>query len=275
MSFTHRSFDSDPVFEAFISAARSGDLARVEASLADTPGFATMASAPGGRTALMWAAAKGYVKIVQALLPLSEPGAFADDCDWNALMFAAANGREDCARALLLSTDPSTTSRRERLTPLILAALKGDAACVRLLRPLNDEAWRDVHGRTALSAAAVANHEDCLRALLPPRGAPGEASLVRHALDAAVARQSWACADILAARRPKSEILAFLDTAKGVALPCCLAEIERLELTDILSPSALANSADPAGCVLPFSSSQSGAMDAEDGSQPSRRAPRL
>jgi ankyrin repeat protein len=117
-----------------------------------------------GKTAMIYAAARGFPQIVQRLL---DAGVMVDaryGHGLTALMWAAGHEEGVDPRAagavigLLLDRGASIDAADDRgRTALIIAAERGDAEAVGLLLERGaDRAWRDKQGQTAFDLAASA-----------------------------------------------------------------------------------------------------------------------
>ena len=149
-----------------IEAARSGDVARLSALLAE--GADAHSASPDGTTALHWAARAASIAAVEQLLAAGADPERANRYGITPLALAAESGEPAVVGALLAAgADPNTASPAGE-TVLMVAARTGR---VPLLDRLLDagatvdaiESWR---GQTALMWAAAENNDDAAARLL-------------------------------------------------------------------------------------------------------------
>jgi len=151
---------------------------------------------PQGRTALMWAAQKGFLDCVKELLPHSDARA-ADDHGATALMDAASMGAFSCLSELLAQSDASMVDVYGR-NALMFAGRAGCEKSVRALLPLCDPRKKDKENMTALMWAVRADSLEGVKALLPVSDAKAVDKNGNDALALAERHNCWAAADALA-----------------------------------------------------------------------------
>jgi ankyrin repeat protein len=136
----------DTDFLEMVKNGRTDDVGR-----AVTRGQSPNTSDSSGRTAIMYAAAAGYVEIIQLLVNNKANFRMKDRQGRSAVYWAAATGQED-ALALLLELGASASEAdRQGTTPLMVAARRGfDGIVKRLLDAKADINATDHTGRTAL-----------------------------------------------------------------------------------------------------------------------------
>jgi ankyrin repeat protein len=149
------------------SAAELGEMGEVGRLLEAEPFLLEQTSS--GYTALIWAAVRGRVEVVELLV---QKGAQleAKDSTWGttALISAALNGQRTVVESLLtLGSDPTATDN-EGNTALLWAAGRGHDSVVKVLLPAS---MAGVHvknkdGVTALAWAQANNHTMVVQALL-------------------------------------------------------------------------------------------------------------
>jgi ankyrin repeat protein len=135
----------------FFYHVTSGDLEKVERSLAT--GSNVNATDPSGRsrTALIMATVAGNDEMVRLLLRFKAKPDMRDDGGNAALSYAAAGGHVEMAVALIKAGATVDIENRQGLTPLMFAASEGESEVAReLLVHKADFARRDYTGRTAL-----------------------------------------------------------------------------------------------------------------------------
>ncbi|MGQ0676584.1 MAG: ankyrin repeat domain-containing protein [Rhodospirillales bacterium] len=104
-----------------------------------------------GRTAMMYAAAGGYVEIIEILVKNKANVRIKDKQGRSALYWAAAMGHEDALELLLKLGAPANDPDRQGTTPLMVASRRGFEGVVRqLLAAKADVNATDHTGRTAL-----------------------------------------------------------------------------------------------------------------------------
>lgn len=122
-----------------------------------------------GTTALIVAAAHGFLEGVGLLLGLGDP-LFVDEEGETALMMAAMNGHAHCLDALLPASDPAQRDLDGR-TALMLAARAGHPECVAKLLAFPAAAAcagaADKKGADALTLAVRCGRLDSVALLLP------------------------------------------------------------------------------------------------------------
>ncbi|KAL4425129.1 hypothetical protein ABPG77_008234 [Micractinium sp. CCAP 211/92] len=242
---------------AILRAACAGDLAALEAILADTPA-AICETEDQGACAIHYAAANGHLPCVQALLaagadpsvpaahgaaPLALAASYghtpilrallaagADmeatcplsrdiDAPMTALQWAAWEGHEECLRALLAAGASLEPQRGAEFYPaLSLAAGEGHKGCVcALLEAGAPVEARGSDGNTALIVACYGGHEDCMAALAAA-GADLEARGSRGtALQVAVACRQGVCATALVGLGARTTEVKVLEAAQAAA----------------------------------------------------------
>jgi ankyrin repeat protein len=124
-----------------------------------------------GFTPLLWAARKGYERVVELLLCKGVDPDSKDRFGQSPLLWAAANGHEAVVRLLLATdgVDPNSADTHAVYgqTPLAWAAKKGHAAVVSILLAKDsvDVHRVDSHGRTPQVLAEENGHDAVLRVL--------------------------------------------------------------------------------------------------------------
>ncbi|TNJ27975.1 Kinase, NEK [Giardia muris] len=157
-------------YTALMIAAMQNDVVRIR-DLVHESSKQVLCRGPGGKTALMLAAERGFGAAVSALMG-SEAGGQILLPDgrqgMSALMLAAAAGHNRIVEYLLSSE--IKLQNEDGNTALILAARAGQATCVEMLK---DSEARMVNrrGETALMNAAAAGHDECVRILLEEESA--------------------------------------------------------------------------------------------------------
>ncbi|KAK9800027.1 hypothetical protein SCARD494_01820 [Seiridium cardinale] len=155
-------------------AAATGDVAKLQEELekradVDCPDHEYE------RTALFWAADRGYEDAVQLLISHgADVNFFEPNHGRTPLLAAIANGHEAVARHLIQSGARVDTGDTSRETPLIVAARDGHVSLVSLLLGAGvDVDAKEGHGdRTALSLAAANGHRDIVELLLQNNATP-------------------------------------------------------------------------------------------------------
>lgn len=150
---------------ALWSAARAGDLARVQEALRQ--GADVNAKHPDGGAALIKAADRGHQEILQALLAA---GAMVDGRDaegWTALMWSAERGRLELVNLLIAAgADPKARNEAGGV-PIMPAALNGHVKVLKVLLEKGAEVNAAANDRsTALMVAAREGQTEALRFLL-------------------------------------------------------------------------------------------------------------
>jgi len=172
---TMSSFDRD-----LINAAKEGRVDEIR-HLVGVNGANARAQDVEKKTALIWAAQKGHLECVKALLPHSF-AAKVDDDGSTALHWAATKGHVDCVEFLATVIDPNKKNHQGATALQEATAGAGDTRCVAFLATISDANNRDKHGRTALMIATNAGRFDCLSILLPLSQASAVDQEGRHAL---------------------------------------------------------------------------------------------
>ncbi|MCA9290387.1 MAG: ankyrin repeat domain-containing protein [Phycisphaerales bacterium] len=153
----------DPLEPPIHRAARNGDLAALEACLADgTPGVDARTRDPNGRTPLhsiCWNMESDDVEqIIRALVAAGAEVNAVDDSGTTA-MHEAVQGdlpNPTAVRALLESGAHADPADLDGITPLMLAAMSGDVECIRLLLAAGaDPLARNAEGRSAIDVARM------------------------------------------------------------------------------------------------------------------------
>lgn len=140
-------------------AAEHGDLEAVLQSIEKVENV-DLKDRRHSKTALHWAAEKGFENVLTALLAKDADVRSLDRYGETPLHYAADNGRTQVVSILLkYHSDPSTLDRRGR-TALRCARDKGHSKVVRLLLPtwngqINDLEVKDAQGRTIVEWAAA------------------------------------------------------------------------------------------------------------------------
>jgi ankyrin repeat protein len=168
-----------------------------------SPEVASGAGEYQGKTALMWAAETGQVRVIRMLL---DYGAIVDRGNakgGTALMYAAVAGRSEAIRTLVEAGADPNHRVRHGWTPLLLATAKGHVEAVRLLTRLGaDPQTRDVYGWTLLMHATERADREMVSTLL-------ELGLDPRARDA-----SGTDAITLARRSNRADVLELLEGAR-------------------------------------------------------------
>ena len=123
---------NDMGMDALMVAANAGQAQCVAALMGDGMTERVSSKQSGSHTALTLAATRGYTRLVELLIPLSNP-------------------------------DHQNTNRR---TALILASKGGHLDCVKLLAPITNRRTTDEFGNTAFLSAIASNHTDCVSHLM-------------------------------------------------------------------------------------------------------------
>lgn len=157
-------------YTALMIAAMQNDVVRIR-DLVHESSKQVLCRGPGGKTALMLAAERGFGAAVstlmgseaggQILLPDGRQG-------MSALMLAAIAGHSKIVEYLLSSE--IKLQDEDGNTALILAARAGQAASVEMLKG-SEARMVNRRGETALMNAAAAGHEECVRILLEEESA--------------------------------------------------------------------------------------------------------
>ncbi len=135
-------------------AARTGDLAAVQALVGKNPELATAKDA-SGRTALHVASAGGHAGVVGYLLSLAGEVDTADNTGATALHLAAANGHDEVTRLLIEKKANVNAQDAGRETPLAKACARGLVpVATRLLAVGASVDTANGYGRTPLSLVA-------------------------------------------------------------------------------------------------------------------------
>ncbi|KAK3612665.1 hypothetical protein CHS0354_042192 [Potamilus streckersoni] len=93
----------------------------------------------GKRTALHWAAAKGYVECLRLLLDNGAKGTARTDSGWTPAHFAAETGKLTVLRALFNAGIPIDRKDKCGDTPRRIAEIYGHTECVRFLESAEEE----------------------------------------------------------------------------------------------------------------------------------------
>ncbi len=151
--------------DAFYSAIRADDLARLDAILARGTN-PDIADPRGGATPLMYAAAIGSIQSMTRLLDTGAAVNASNSTGATALMWAAT----DISKVRLLlsrGADPKAVSQRGRTALFIAARNDASSATVRLLLAAGaDPKASDAAKMTVLHSATVGNDTDTIRLLL-------------------------------------------------------------------------------------------------------------
>ncbi|KAK2592180.1 hypothetical protein QQS21_010122 [Conoideocrella luteorostrata] len=127
------------------------------------------------RTALSWAAGRGYKAIVQQIIATDDASLNSKDINGRTpLWWASTNGHEAVIKLLLAieSIEPDCKDK-DLLSPLSIVASKGFAQVVKLLLSKSDvepDSRDSQFGRTPLSWAAQNGHEETVKILLAKDG---------------------------------------------------------------------------------------------------------
>ena len=153
--------------QAFLVMCKKGETEKVRMALVN--GANGNAADNGGWTALMKAASRGHVAVVELLILRPDVDAnAADNGGWTALMLAAHRGHLAVVELLIQrpGVDANAANNNGR-TALMLASREGHLAVVELLiQQQNVEVnAADNGGRTALHFAAVNGNNDVLNSL--------------------------------------------------------------------------------------------------------------
>ncbi|TNJ27829.1 Ankyrin repeat protein 1 [Giardia muris] len=149
----------DPSLTDLMKGAKLGKLSLVQARAAEQ----AMLRSATGRTALIYAAQRNFVALVE-VLRTHEARAY-DDLGYTALMYAAAFGHRDCVQELV-DFEAGYQRELDGATALMAAAANGHAACVRILAPA-EAGISAQNGTTALMLAIKYNRTECVQILLP------------------------------------------------------------------------------------------------------------
>jgi ankyrin repeat protein len=133
----------------FLELIKNGKTEEVGRTL--TRGQSPNTSDSSGRTAVMYAAAAGYIDIIQLLVKNKANFRMKDRQGRSAVFWAAASGQEEALALLLeLGASPSEADR-QGTTPLMVAARRGFEGVVKMLLAAKAEVNATDHtGRTAL-----------------------------------------------------------------------------------------------------------------------------
>jgi len=121
---------------------------------------------PSGKTLLMDAAIDGTPRLVEILLPFSDPHARDRTHSRTALMLAAEGGRFDTLALLLAASDLSATDHAGD-TALILAAFHARPECVELLLPGSNPRALNQAKKDAIHYATLHSNPACFELLAP------------------------------------------------------------------------------------------------------------
>lgn len=120
-----------------------------------------------GLTALMFAARKGNISSVEALLKGGALPDIQDNFGRTALTVAASEGFSNVVRALLKGdADPDLQTQKEKYTALIMAATLGHLNAVQELVKYANLDLQNSKGQTALFNAVYCGHVEIVRALV-------------------------------------------------------------------------------------------------------------
>ncbi|KAK4159023.1 ankyrin repeat-containing domain protein [Cladorrhinum sp. PSN259] len=117
-----------------------------------------------GRTAVMTAAAKGHILVVQMLLYYQASKMLKDNEGWTALHLAVINGHTEVTEALVKRPAIDASELNEALK---LAAQRGSEQIVELLVYAGaDINWKNDAGNTAVMFAVPRGHQEVVRVLI-------------------------------------------------------------------------------------------------------------
>ncbi len=123
-----------------------------------------------GYTALIWAATKGYTKVVEALIKAGADVNATSNDGYTALIEAAYNGHTEVVEALIEARAELNTKDIDGYTALIWAATKGYTKVVEaLIKAGADVNATSNDGYTALIEAAYNGHTEVVEALIEAR----------------------------------------------------------------------------------------------------------
>ena len=149
-----------------IAAARNGDLDALRTAIKKGADLNAVDSETG-RTALMSAAAKGYVRLVEALVAEGADVNLEDSFGETALLDAAREGRADVVKVLVAAKARVDAKNHDGETPLVLAVSTDCAAAVGILASAGASVNAiDRRGWRPLMYAASRGHAGAAVALL-------------------------------------------------------------------------------------------------------------
>jgi hypothetical protein len=242
-------------------------------------GSRMLQNAAKGQTALSFAAAHGSSRVVQILLPLSDPNA-RDSLGRTALINAAARGDEACARMILAASDDKTVRARSKEGQSALtAAFDRDAdAVLRLL--IADGRWSLTEpGKDGLAPMERAWRDRawrCVRILAIKNGAQEEiADRLAQALASGspsprALREAFEILGDLASAELNGQAAARL--AESGPMPKTLARIEAAELRRALAASERPNGAKTTATTTPLAQAAKEAKEAKEAKGPGHEA---
>jgi ankyrin repeat protein len=123
-----------------------------------------------GYTALMKAASRGHLSIVETLLEAAADPDCKDPNGYTALFWATIGGHDAVVRFLLDAGASATVASHAGLTPMAVAAWAGHANIVRMLIAAGASPDETVNGRTPLMAAAFEGREEVVKLLVEDFG---------------------------------------------------------------------------------------------------------
>jgi len=162
-----KSEDIDNVSISALICASAAGYADVVILLLEDEGVDIHAVDKKGRTALVWASARGHVGVVRLLIDEGADIGLADNEGRTALMWASVRDHVETVRLLLDQGADIDANDIDGCTALTWASVNGHVKTVRLLldRGANINAT-DKDGRTALMWASVRGHVETVRLLL-------------------------------------------------------------------------------------------------------------
>ncbi len=156
--------------QQLIDAAEKGDQHTFFRLLVSCPGINLNARNQQGNTALMIAARKGHIIIVQQLLAQQNIDVNVHQDGRTALHGAVANGHRDIVQCLLMKDGIDINMRYKAgdLTPLLFACQRDDneIICLLLDHPTININVPDLKGTTALMIAAARGNREIVQRLL-------------------------------------------------------------------------------------------------------------
>ncbi|ESA36348.1 ankyrin repeat protein [Leptolyngbya sp. Heron Island J] len=154
------------IHESFVNACIRGDLAVVKQHLVDG---ADVEGIWRSCTGLMWAAAEGYLPVVELLLQVGANVNTRNEVNYTAILYAAETDQRDIVLTLLdhgAQTDASVCNRYEE-TILLLMARQGHADIVERLAQRGDNLHHtNKIGDTALYLAVNNGHAPTVASLI-------------------------------------------------------------------------------------------------------------